>query len=292
MTTHLIIGASGLVGGHLMEAVKTRGLEVVGTYRTNQVHEMVPVDINQAESLAALVRSVSPSVIYLPACRANVDYAELHPDETYQTNVVGVANVIKAANQTGAKLVYFSTDYIFDGRSGPYSEGHPANPVCEYGRQKLFAEHLIATQAQDYLIVRTTGVYGWERQGKNFIYRLMSVLGSGDTLTVPVDQLGTPTYANNFVRAVVELALTTHRQVFHVAGTEVADRFEFALEAARSLNLNGDLIRPVSTAELGQTAPRPLQAGLRVDKASASLPFPLMGYHEGLRMMAREMNKD
>jgi dTDP-4-dehydrorhamnose reductase len=199
--------------------------------------------------------------------------------------------VIQAANQVGAKLVYFSTDYIFDGKNGPYKEDHPANPVCEYGRQKLYAEHLIATLAEDFLILRTTGVYGWERQGKNFIYRLMSVLGAGQTLTVPADQLGSPTYAPNFVRAVVELALTTHRQVFHVAGMEVANRYEFALEAARALKLNGDLIQPVSTAELGQTAPRPLQAGLRVEKASASLPFPLLGYHDGLREMAQVMGR-
>ena len=82
MTTHLILGASGLVGGHLMQAIKDRGIRAVGTYKTNPVEGMLPVDICQAESVGRLVESVQPSVIFLPACRANVDYAEAHPEET------------------------------------------------------------------------------------------------------------------------------------------------------------------------------------------------------------------
>lgn len=288
MNIHLIIGASGLVGEDLVRAAPNAGLEAMGTYHSHPVPDMQRLDIRSRTEVQLLVAKVRPTIVYLPASLANVDYCELHPEEGYATNVVGVCNVVRAVNNVGAKLIYFSSDYIFDGKAGPYRENDPANPICEYGRQKLIAEHYVALHARDYLIVRTTVVYGWERQGKNFVYRLLNTLEAGQILKVPVDQIGNPTYAPNLAQAVVELALSDARGVYHVVGPERVNRYEFACEAASVFGLDGSLIQPVATSQLGQPAPRPLNAGMVVEKAIAKLSVPLMGYRDGLRAMASE----
>jgi dTDP-4-dehydrorhamnose reductase len=247
---------------------------------------MRPLDMRDRAQVQTLLAELQPAVIYLPAALANVDYCESHPEVGYAVNVVGLRHVVEMANEVGAKLTYFSTDYVFDGKAGPYDETDPANPICEYGRQKLIAEHYVATQAEKALILRTTVVYGWERQGKNFIYRLLKTLRAGQVLKVPEDQIGSPTYAPNLAHASVELATSDATGIFHVAGPELANRLEFAREAAQVFGLPSALIQGVSTSELAQGAPRPLNAGMFVHKAMARLSSPLIGYREGLKHMA------
>ena len=288
MSIHLIIGASGQVGEHLFRAVSGAGFEALGTYHSNPVPDMHRLDSRSRTEVQSLIARARPAVVYLPAAVSNVDYCELHPEEVYLTNVVGVRNVVQSVNDIEAKLVYFSSDYIFDGKTGPYREEDAANPICEYGQQKLIAEHYTALHAHDYLIVRTTVVYGWERQGKNFVYRLLNTLKAGRILRVPVDQVGSPTYAPNLAQAVVELALSDTKGVYHVVGPERVNRYEFACEAASVFGLDRSLIQPVATSELEQVALRPLNAGMVVEKAAAQLTVPLMSYRDGLRAMASE----
>ena len=288
MSVHVVIGASGLVGEHLVRAASNAGFEAIGTYHSHPVPDMHQLDIRSRAEVQSLIEKVRPAVVYLPAAVSNVDYCELHPEEVYLTNVVGVRNVVQFVNDMEARLVYFSSDYIFNGKTGPYREEDAANPICEYGRQKLIAEHYVALHTCDYVIVRTTVVYGWERQGKNFVYRLLNTLKAGRILRVPVDQVGSPTYAPNLAQAVVELALSDTKGVYHVVGPERVNRYEFACEAASVFGLDRSLIQPVATSELGQVALRPLDAGMVTEKAAAKLTVPLMSYRDGLRAMHRK----
>ena len=282
---HLIIGASGQVGEHLMQAINAAGLQAVGSCQAHPVEELHPLDIRSKEEVDGLVTRFHPGVVYLPASLTNVDYVESHPDEGYAINVTGVQHAVQAANLSGSKLVYFSSDYVFDGKTGNYREEDTPNPICVYGLQKLIAEAYIALHAHDFLVLRTTGVYGWERQGKNFINRLIHMLKAGQALNVPVDQIGTPTYAPDLARAAVELALSGRQGVYHVAGSEAVDRYAFAVHAAEVFGLNSSLIHGIPTSSLGQTAPRPLRGGLNIAKASSQLSFELRSYRAGLQNM-------
>jgi len=289
---HLVIGASGQVGEHLLHTLHARGLNATGTYFSHAVPDMEALDVRDAAKVLGLLKRVQPQVVYLPASLTNVDWCETNPAEGYAINVRGVHHVVQAANEIGARLVYFSSDYVFDGGDGPYREEAPVNPLCEYGRQKVMAEHAVALHAREALIVRTTVVYGWERQGKNFIQRLCDTLRAGQTIRAPVDQIGSPTYAPDLASAAVELAQAGAHGVYHVVGSELADRYEFACEAARVFELDGRLIQAVKTDELKQTASRPLRAGMCIDKVSARLGRPLLSYRDGLRVMAAEAAKD
>ncbi len=285
----LVIGASGLVGGHLLTQLKQQvGTEVIGTYHQHPAAGQQPFDVLDRAAVRAAFDQIQPTVVFLAAALSNVDYCELHPGPSYEANVSGVQHVVEAASSCGAKLVFFSTDYIFDGRAGPYREDDAASPISLYGWHKTLAEHHIALHSSDYLIVRTTGVYGWESQGKNFVYRLLRTLPQGQALRVPTDQVANPTYAPNLVAATIELAQAAAVGVFNLVGCERVSRYAFALEAARVFDLDPQLILPVSTAELKQPAARPLQAGLKINKALQVLRTPLLDYHLGLQAMRDE----
>jgi dTDP-4-dehydrorhamnose reductase len=284
--TVLIVGASGQVGYHLVLAAERRGLTWSGTFHTNPLPRLRALDVRDADAVARVVKAAEPACVLIPAAAANVDRCEGEAHAAYQVNVSGASHLVDAANDVGATLVYFSTDYIFDGTAGPYDESASANPISRYGLQKLIAEHLIAQRARDALIVRTTVVYGEEPRGKNFICRLLRALRNGKQIAVPNDQIGTPTYAPMLAEAVFDLLAAGARGVIHVAGRELVARDEFARETARAFGEDPALVRPVPTFELSQPAPRPLRAGLRSEHAERRLGRELPGYVEGLREMA------
>ena len=283
----IIIGASGLIGGYILKTLIQSGVQASGTYRSQYLEGLFQLDIRNPDEVNRFFQLYEPAVVYLPAASANVDWCELHREEAYKTNVIGLSHVIHAINHVCAKLVYFSSDYVFDGKSGPYQEEDLPNPICEYGKQKLIAEHCIATQAHDFLIIRTTGVYGIELQKKNFIYRLVDFLKTNREIEVPVDQVGTPTYAPNLAQAVIELVKQDRSGLYHVSGSKVANRYEFATAAAKAFNLDYKLIKPELTSRLDQVAQRPLNGGLIAEKVSKELSFPLVDFLHGLQALAQ-----
>ncbi len=245
---------------------------------------MVELDVRDADAVLKLLRSVRPTVVHVPASATNVDACEQDPASARLVNVLGLSNLVRGSNEVGAKLVFYSSDYIWDGVEGPYGENEPASPVSEYGRQKVEGEHLVALQADSFLILRTTVVYGVEPQRKNFVIRLLGALEEGRSVRVPTDQVGSPTYAPGLAGAAVELATSDAGGVWHVAGPDLVSRFDLAREAARCFGLNQALVEPVTTEELEQPAKRPLHAGLRTDKLEARLGR-LEGYTDGLALM-------
>lgn len=286
----LIIGGSGQVGGHIYEHLAESGESVIRTHYRQSTSNSIFLDITSKESVHQLVGEVKPTHIYLPAAATNVDECERDPASTFPINVTGVQNVIEAANHIRARLVYFSTDYIFDGKNGPYKEAEPPNPICEYGKQKVSAEHIILSTCRDFLIIRTTVIYGWEQQQKNFVIRLIKSLKEKKEVRVPIDQIGSPTYAPNLAEATIQLAISNEQGIVNVTGPDIVSRYEFACEAADCFGLSKELIIPVETQLLGQIAKRPLHLGLVVTKATQLLNIPLQGYREGLQKMAEQLS--
>ncbi|MBI5294287.1 MAG: SDR family oxidoreductase [Chloroflexi bacterium] len=291
MRQSIVIGASGMIGAHLVETLGADERQPIATYHSTPIPSGIRLDIRKRFEVAGLFSDIQPSAVYLPAALPNVDYCESHPAETYQTNVAGIKNVVQAANNAGTRVIHFSTDFIFDGENGPYDETDTANPVSEYGRQKLEAEHFISLFAENFLIIRTTVVYGWEKQGKNFVFRLIQSLRNGTSVRVPVDQIGSPTYVNNLAQIAFELGNSSLQGIINVTGPDCVSRYAFALHAAEVFGLDKGLICPVTTAELAQPARRPMKAGLKTDRVSTLTKTPVIGYREGLKLMAQELTR-
>lgn len=243
------------------------------------------MDIRHPEEVKIVFNQVHPDVVYLPAAFTNVDECEKTPDLARAINVTGVENVALQVKKSMCKLVFFSTDYIFNGRHGPYDEQSSPNPICEYGKQKLEAEEIIQDLCVDPLIIRTTIVFGWEPQRKNFVTRMIENLRKGHRVKVPYDQFGNPTYAPDLVSAVMKLVEMGCAGIFNVVGCDRVSRYQFAQDVAKVFSLQADLINPVATRDLEQIAQRPLQVGLITDKVARTLKRTMPGYGSGLMKM-------
>ena len=192
-------------------------------------------------------------MVFYPAGFTWVDGCERDPARAYSSNLEQPLNLARAAPKVGARFVYFSTDYVFDGRGGPYTEDSPTHPLSVYGHAKRDAELALAdAMGGRQLTVRTSWVFGPERQGKNFAYQLLRNLAEGKPTVCPSDQVSSPSYAPDVAAAVVRLVEEDVSGMIHVAGPEVIDRVEFARAIALAFGHDTRLIIGKPTAELAQ----------------------------------------
>lgn len=288
--TAIIVGASGLVGSALLREFSPHW-RTIGTFCRSEVPNLIHLDLRDQEEVRSVLRSVRPDVVLCPAAEPNVEFCEADPIVTRQVNVDGLQNLLTATAEVGELLVYFSSEYVFDGKKGPYSEVDACSPLNEYGRQKLECEGRISTQVERHIIGRISGVYDWEKQRKNFAVKLIDSLASGRSFQVPSDQVITPTYAPNLARVVRRLVESGRQGLFHLSGSQPLLRTEFAQLIADVFGLDGSLLMPVPTAKLELRAVRPRSAGLRIGKAQSLLDFPIAGPREGLEAMRRELQQ-
>ncbi|MEA2640815.1 MAG: dTDP-4-dehydrorhamnose reductase [Chloroflexota bacterium] len=275
----LVIGASGLVGGALMRELRTQGCETVGTALSHPAPGLRSLDVTDEAAVARCLDAVAPDVVYVPAALTAVDYCETHREEVYALNVEPLRDLGRRCAQQGARLVHYSTDYVFDGDDGPYAEDDLLHPINVYGQSKADAEQLIVESGAQYLILRTTGVFGWDPTSKNFAMQVWQRLGDGETMRVPSDQYANPTYAPFIAEVSVGLAQAGIGGIVHVAGGKWLPRHEFAHALAQLFERDETLIQPITTDQLAQPARRPLKGGLRTEKLAGLLgrPVPSLG---------------
>jgi dTDP-4-dehydrorhamnose reductase len=281
----LVIGTSGQVGTALLDALRARGHSGLGTYAHHAAPGLAPLDVTDSAAVERAITTARPDWVLCPAGLTHVDYCEDHPDEALAINRDGPLGAARLAARAGAGFVFFSTEYVFDGEQGPYAEDDPARPLSVYGRSKWEGEQAVLAEVERALVIRTTVVYGPDRQEKNFVYQLIRNCRSGQGMRIPVDQISSPTYNVDLAQATVELCERDLRGVYHLAGDGVMDRFAFARLACEVFALDPSGLTPVATSALSQKARRPLRGGLRIAKARGVLSTPLRSPEAGLRAM-------
>jgi dTDP-4-dehydrorhamnose reductase len=234
---------------------------------------------------------MQPDVIIHTAALTNVDYCENHQKEAWKINVEGTKNIVEKCMEINAKLVYISSDYIFDGNSGPYKEDANPNPINFYGATKLEGEKLVSSLPH-YLIIRTTWVFDCNFDEKNFAIRLVNNLKNGLQVKVPNDQFGNPTLARNLADAIIELISKNKNGIYNIVGLNRLSRYEFALKLANTFGFDKKLILGVTTEQLSQIAKRPKLAGLIPDKVQKELKnTKLLSLDEAIEIFKEDVMK-
>lgn len=271
----LIIGASGLVGGNCLRYLSTQNHDCIGTYFSYPAKDTVYYDTLNIENPDNFdLDAFAPEVIIHCGALTHVDYCEQHPEESERLTVQSTQNVIEIARKFSTKLIFISTDYIFDGENGPYDEEAIANPISVYGQHKWEAEELIKKSNLHHIILRITNVYGDEERGKNFVARIIEQATKGQhlTLKLPVDQYATPINAHDIARAINLLLKADEQGIYNIASTDYMNRVQLALRILKYFpKASYDLI-PLTTQEMNPPAARPLQGGLKSNKFLSQFP--------------------
>ncbi len=265
----LVIGAEGQVGTFLIRELAVTH-QVSGT-SMNGVGNLPRLDIRDVAATNKYISEMRPQHVVLTAALTKVDQCETEPALAEAINVQGAENIARACQATDAGLTFFSSEYVFNGEAGPYSEEDPPEPESVYGRTKLAGEKIVAALLENHLIIRTTVVFSYLPGSLNFYMQLFNRASRGEPITVPDDQIGNPTQAHNLAQALGELIESGCTGIYNLVGTTRIGRCDFAKKVLDKLGYNPDVVKPVTTATLKQKARRPLVGGLKTGKAQSVL---------------------
>jgi dTDP-4-dehydrorhamnose reductase len=270
----LVLGAQGMVGHDLLE-VFSQNYDVTGL-------DIEDLDITRQGATRKTIKELSPDLVINAAGYIDVDGCEKKINKAFSVNGQGAKNVAKSCRDIRAKLIYISTDYIFDGAKGsPYREDDSPNPLSIYGESKLMGERYVEELLDDYLIVRTQWLYG--KYGRNFVETILTLAEERDTIEVVHDQLGSPTYTADLSRAIAALVSKDLRGTFHVSNQGSCSWYDFALEIVRLSNASAVEIEPISTATLNRPANRPLYSIFNCQKLEQAADFQMRTWQQALQ---------
>jgi len=271
-----VTGANGLLGGEAVDLLLGRH-EVLALGRGPSRLPPGPftwadADLGDGRSVARALADFGAQAVLHAGAMTDVDACERDPEAAWRVNASGTEQVARACRELRARLVAVSTDYVFDGRAGPYREDDLPNPRGAYARTKRVGEEAALLLAPDSAVARVAVVYSGRPGAKGtFATQIVEKLSRGEPVRAFEDQFVSPTLARNGAAMALELLLgTDYRGVLHVSGATVLDRVEFARRLAERFGLRGDVV-PVRTADAGLLAPRPLRGGLLVERASSLL---------------------
>lgn len=279
----IVTGASGFIGKCFMKTLAHH--ETVGLCFSHPKPGLIRLDLRDKREVQAFFANYRPDAVIHCAAKPTVDWCEQNPEAARALNVEPTITLADECARLNATLAFVSTDYVFDGADGPYKESDRTNPINVYGKLKLEAEDEIQKRLDRYVIARTTNVYGFDLESKNFLMGILPRMASDEQIVVAQDQIGTPTLVTDFCGAIEELLREDATGVFHVAGPDVVNRVEWARAAAQRFEINPDLIVGAVTKALGQPAPRPLKAGLISERLTITPSKPLRNLAEGLDVM-------
>lgn len=292
----IIIGSNGMLGQRTAEFYKSQSnFELLCCSVENESVlpdvEYISADIADREKIKKTIYDFCPDVIVNAAAYTNVDGCETEREAAWRINVKGVEYLAEAARVIDSYLVHISTDYVFDGKNGPYSETAKPNPLGYYGRTKLASENALKISGINYSVIRTNVLYGTAKNSRpDFVKWVVSKLRNNEEIKIVSDQINNPAFLDDLVQAIHKLVEFQKTGIYNIGGPEFLSRYEFTLRIADFFELDKSLIIQIKTKELSQAARRPLKSGLITIKAQSELGFKSHTIEESLELMKKELN--
>ena len=275
----LITGAGGLLGSSLSTVMDRRGMEYKALARSD-------LDVTDRYATKRCITAENSDVVFHCAALTDVDTAESEPNASFGVNAAGASNVAEACKAVESRMVFFSTDYVFDGaKRSPYSPHDEPDPLSVYGESKLAGENLVIASGVDLLLIRTSWLYGVV--GENFVRSVIQHAREGTVLRLVDDQMGSPTWAEHVAEVTLDLVSQCASGTYHVSNQGEASWYDLGLEILSICGLHCE-IKPISTEDWGAPAPRPCYSVLDSSNAEAILGRRMTPWRDALKRFLEE----
>ncbi|MHB1278378.1 MAG: SDR family oxidoreductase [Bacteroidia bacterium] len=294
----LITGSNGLLGQKLSDLYlslpDTQFLATGAGPNRHPAGTKVPyktLDIRDAHAVMSLFKEYRPDCVIHTAAMTNVDQCESEKEACWELNVHAVASIIDACNEINAHLIHLSTDFIFDGKAGPYSEEARPNPISYYGESKLAGEKLVQEKARNWAIVRTVLVYGIvnDMSRSNIVLWAKGALESGKEINVVTDQFRSPTLAEDLAMGCHLIEKLKAKGIFHISGKDFMSVYELVERVAGYWKLPMEKVHPSDSSGINQPAKRPPVTGFIIDKAIRELGYAPHSFEEGMAVLESQL---
>lgn len=296
----LVTGSNGLLGQKLIQKLAgAADVQVIATARggnrlpVTEGYSYVSLDITDQENVNEVFGQYSPDVVIHTAAMTNVDQCETEKEECWKLNVTATEYLLEAAEKAGSFFLHLSTDFIFDGADGPYTEEAGANPVSFYGWSKYAAEKLVIHSKVKWAIARTILVYGiaHDMSRSNIILWVKNSLEGGKTINVVNDQWRTPTLAEDLADGCILIARQQAGGIFNISGKDLLNPYQMAVMTADYFGLDKSLIKETDGSQFKQTAKRPARTGFILDKPMKVLGYNPKSFQEGIAFLAEQIRQ-
>jgi dTDP-4-dehydrorhamnose reductase len=298
-TRILVTGANGLLGQALVRRLSgSPDHEVVATARNDDPRfdvpcEYTPMDVTTPDEVTAVVEDFAPDVVVNCAAVSDVAECDENRNRAWAVNARAVRTLAKQCRATDAHLVQVSSDFVFNGKNGPYDERARPDPVNYYGRTKLAGENVLREfDFLDWAIVRTVLLYGTAKDlsRSNVVLWIIDQLSKGEVIHVVNDQWRTPTFAPDLADGIVRLVDREKTGIYHLSGREMVTIDELAQTVAQVFDFDTSLIDPVPSHYFENAVERPSKTGFIILKAETELDYDPRPLEEGLRTVGQELD--
>ncbi|MEI7584175.1 NAD(P)-dependent oxidoreductase [Runella sp.] len=298
MKTVLITGSNGLLGQKLVELlIQQSTIKVIATARGEnrlpftEGYDYYSMDITKQDEVVSVIEKTLPDAIIHGAAMTNVDQCESEKEACWSQNVTAVEYIAEVCRKHDIFLCHVSTDFIFDGAAGPYTEEGEANPLSFYGWSKYAAEKLVQHSGLRWAIARTVLVYGiaYDMSRSNIILWVKKSLEDGKNIKVVTDQWRTPTLAEDLAMGCYLIANQEAEGIFNISGKDLLTPYEMAIMTADYFELDKSLIAQADSSTFSQPAKRPARTGFVLDKARSILGYEPRSFTEGIAILAGQL---
>ena len=282
----LVIG-TGFLGRNLIEQLKKRDNEIIGTSYQNLKQSDIFLDINDLGSIKKLLDGLKPKIIINCAANTNVDYLETHPDEAFSINAYAPRNLAVICNKNNIKLIQISTNSVFDGRNELYSEKDVPNPINIYAKSKLLGENLVIENLSNYIIIRTN-FFGFNHEGKFLFNSILNTLSENKEFIGFDDVVFNPLEITNLAQMIDEIANSEFRGIINLSSNDVISKYQFAQEIAKVFHFDLGLVKKGLVDDIQFDAIRPKNTSLSNEKSKSILKTKIISIKDSLEKIKHE----
>ncbi len=295
-----VTGSNGLLGQKITDlSINNPDIELIASSKGPNRHPQKSgyiyedLDILDPVRLAELIEKHKPDSIINTAAMTNVDACESDRELCYALNVEAVKSLVSICERLNIQLIHLSTDFIFDGESGPYVEEDKPNPLSYYGQTKLEAENILQQSSCRWVILRTIIVYGIvsDMSRSNIVLWAKAALEKGDPINVVYDQWRMPTLAEDLAECCILASLKDAQGIFNASGKDFMSIIELVERVADFWKLDKSLIKPISSDSLNQAARRPKRTGFILDKTIRELNYNPHSFEEGMTLVDQQLKQ-
>ena len=257
-----IIGASGFIGSHLIKKYKSKYPDCIGTSFSSDVTNLLKFDLRNPNIKPLDLERTGHKAVIITSYKSNISYCENEPRKAYEVNVEGILQLIKNLSQTSLKIIFLSSEYVFDGNQGKYSDDHPGVPNTVYGKHKKIIEDEIKNLTDNFLVLRLSKMYGLTKGDKTILDEAANLLNQKKEVLAASDQYFNPTFIDDLVKAIIDIQEKNLKGYINVCAPETWSRFEMHTQLAQIMNKNINLIKKIKLYDMPVMKGRPLNTSM------------------------------